>query len=68
MDIYLLTGLAVLTLGVAGVVIQFVRPAKGASSGIVRGMYSMLNYRPLVKPFDKRARQIYDEDQGDIDH
>jgi hypothetical protein len=68
MDIYLLTGLGVLALGVAGLVTYIARPAKGASSGIVRGMYSMLNYRPLVKPFDKRARQIYDEDQGDIEH
>lgn len=65
MDMYLAVGLGVLALGVLGVITFIVKPAKGAAHGAVRGFYSLLNYRPLVKPFDKRAREIYDEDPGD---
>lgn len=63
MDWHLYVGLGVLALGAIGLVSYTLRPSKGAASGVVRGVYGIFNYRPIVKPFDKRAREIYDEDR-----
>ena len=50
-------------LGIVGLVSYTMHPSKGAASGVVRGVYGIFNYRPVVKPFDKRAREIYDQDE-----
>ena len=60
-DWHLYVGLAFLALGAVGILTSVKFPAKGAARGTVRGVYGFLNARPLVKPFDKRAREIYDE-------
>ncbi len=62
-DWHLYAGLAFLGLGAVGVLTNVKWPAKSAASGAVRGVYGLLNQRPLVKPFDKRAREIYDENR-----
>ncbi|MFN2449425.1 MAG: hypothetical protein ABR508_06500 [Candidatus Baltobacteraceae bacterium] len=63
MDPHLYIGLAVLALAAAGVISYAARPAAGP----LGRMYRLLNRRPLVKPFDPLAREIYErqEDGGD---
>ena len=60
MDWHIYAGIAVLTLGIIGLTSYIARPARGP----LLQLYALLNRRPLVKPFEKRAREIYEQGES----